>query len=221
MTRRPLDGAPDVSSSWQDHKDRQPPSVEPGTDYRCAVGTPVHPIRAGRVIGLRVSNLGASGRAIMIDHGAGIFSRYLHLGSIACKVGDYVTEPEVIAYSGASANGSNDGVGPHLHLTFWSGQARTPTPGETPTQDFEASFTGGHPTGGGSAPFLPTGKGDDVIVSIKGKTGARRGGVFYITGGHATLLGRVDATHAAPDGSVQLVDEGQIAALYASVSGLD
>lgn len=131
-----------ISSSWQDHKNRRPPSVEPGTDYACPYGTPVRAPQAGVVdapYGVDNSAEGAAGRAVMLHFDDGNWGRALHLSRILVKPGQRVAQGEVIAYSGASANGRDWGVGPHCHWSFWPGRGNTaPSPGGTPTADFEA-----------------------------------------------------------------------------------
>lgn len=167
--QRPLRIPVSISDSWQGHKDRKPPSVEPGTDYRAPVGTPFYPILPGTVIGIHTAPTGASGRALMMSHGGGVYSRYLHDSDFHVGVGDYVNQSTSIGDTGASANGSNSGVGAHLHLTYWEGQGNhVPTPGSTPTQDFEAAYARQHatPADTDSVPFDPTQEDDDMPIVI-------------------------------------------------------
>ena len=55
--------------------------------------------------------LGGYGRAVMIDHGHGISTRYGHLGSFAVTPGQYLHRGDTIGYVGLSGRST----GPHLH----------------------------------------------------------------------------------------------------------
>ena len=55
--------------------------------------------------------LGGYGRAIMVDHGHGISTRYGHLSSFAVTAGQYVHRVDTIGYVGTSGRTT----GPHLH----------------------------------------------------------------------------------------------------------
>ncbi len=56
-------------------------------------------------------NLGGYGKAVMIDHGNGISTRYGHLSGFAVSSGQHVHRGDVIGYVGASGRST----GPHLH----------------------------------------------------------------------------------------------------------
>ena len=51
-----------------------------------------------------------SGGTVVIDHGHGVTSSFLHLSSISKKVGDVVTQGDVVAKSGSTGRAT----GPHL-----------------------------------------------------------------------------------------------------------
>jgi murein DD-endopeptidase MepM/ murein hydrolase activator NlpD len=55
--------------------------------------------------------LGGYGRAINVDHGHGISTRYGHLSSFAVTAGQYIHRGDTIGYVGASGRAT----GPHLH----------------------------------------------------------------------------------------------------------
>lgn len=150
MYSRPVE-AP-ISDSWQEHKDRHPPSTEPGTDYACGVGTPVLAPADGFVVSVKPTTSGAPGRAILIKTGAD-YHRGNHLQRLDLQPGLRFVKGQQLALSGASANGSEHGVGAHLHWAFWREPGRVPTPGVTPTQDFEKYVTTGSGAGGGENPF--------------------------------------------------------------------
>jgi murein DD-endopeptidase MepM/ murein hydrolase activator NlpD len=55
--------------------------------------------------------LGGYGKAVMLDHGHGISTRYGHLSGYAVRPGQHVNRGDVIGYVGASGRST----GPHLH----------------------------------------------------------------------------------------------------------
>ncbi len=82
-----------------------------GTDFKAATGTPVMAINGGVVTLAR--DLDTYGNTIVVDHGFGIMSFYMHLSLIGVKDGQMVARGEVIGKSGQTGYA----VGPHLHLT--------------------------------------------------------------------------------------------------------
>lgn len=121
-----------ISSSWQDHKNRTPPSAEPGTDYAVGVGTTVHAVTDGIITEVKTNTSGAMGRVAGMRHDDGNYTRHLHLSAVSVAIGQRVARGDIIALSGASANGSENGVGAHVHTTMWIGQ-----PWISSTVDFE------------------------------------------------------------------------------------
>lgn len=107
-----------VSDNFQAHKDRTPPSVNPGTDYTCGYGSTVVAVKAGTVNLADNSNDGSGGRMIGINHGDGSVTQYLHLSQVLVGVGQWVEQGQEIARSGASGFGSDWGYGAHLHLAL-------------------------------------------------------------------------------------------------------
>lgn len=108
-----------ISSSWQDHRNRTPPSAEPGTDYAVGTGTPVMAATSGTIRFVKTSTSTATGRVVGMAHDDGNYTRHLHLSRIIVATGQRVSRGQTIAYSGASANGSDSGVGPHVHTSLW------------------------------------------------------------------------------------------------------
>jgi len=82
-----------------------------GLDYRASLGTPVKAINDG-VIALSGEQW-VSGQTICIDHGGGVFSKYLHLSQRKVKEHDLVKRGDVIGLSGHSGSQKPP---PHLHL---------------------------------------------------------------------------------------------------------
>ncbi|MBB5867946.1 murein DD-endopeptidase MepM/ murein hydrolase activator NlpD [Allocatelliglobosispora scoriae] len=116
--QRPCGNVP-ISSSWQDHRNRTPPSGEPGTDYAVGVGTPVAAATSGTIRYVKTDTSTATGRVVGMAHDDGNYSRHLHLSRITVATGQRVSRGQTIAYSGSSANGSDSGVGPHVHTSLW------------------------------------------------------------------------------------------------------
>jgi len=91
-------------------------SVHQGLDYRVGPGTPVSAVNSGTVI--LAQPLYFEGNCVVIDHGQGLLSLYLHLSELKVKAGDHVDRGTEIGLSGASGRAT----GPHLHLAVrWQG----------------------------------------------------------------------------------------------------
>lgn len=91
-------------------------STHQGLDFRVPPGTPVAAVNRGRVILARP--LFFEGNCVMIDHGQGLLTLYLHLSKFLIKEGDTVEKGQPIALSG----GTGRATGPHLHLAVrWQG----------------------------------------------------------------------------------------------------
>ena len=87
-----------------------------GLDYGVPAGTPVHAVNHGTVLLARP--LFFEGNCLVLDHGQGLLSLYLHLSEFRVKEGDEVDPGQVIALSG----GTGRATGPHLHLAIrWQG----------------------------------------------------------------------------------------------------
>jgi murein DD-endopeptidase MepM/ murein hydrolase activator NlpD len=83
-----------------------------GTDFRASLGTEVRAVNLGIV---RLVEEGRTyGKTIVVDHGLGVQSFYLHLSEIKVKKGQIVKRGEVIGLSGQSGYAT----GPHLHLSL-------------------------------------------------------------------------------------------------------
>jgi murein DD-endopeptidase MepM/ murein hydrolase activator NlpD len=96
-------------------------SVHRGTDFRAPSGTPVHASNAGEVVLAR--ELFYEGNCVVIDHGLGFMTMYMHLSKFDVKEGDKVEKGQVVALSG----GTGRVTGPHLHMSVrWSGEYLDP-----------------------------------------------------------------------------------------------
>src|SRR5271169_2285772 len=91
-------------------------SIHFGLDFRVPGGTSVAAVNSGRVILARP--LFYEGNFVVIDHGQGLLTLYLHLSSFLVKEGDDVSKGQAIGLSG----GTGRATGPHLHLAVrWQG----------------------------------------------------------------------------------------------------
>jgi murein DD-endopeptidase MepM/ murein hydrolase activator NlpD len=91
-------------------------STHQGLDFRVPSGTPVAAVNRGRVILARP--LFFEGNCVVVDHGQGLLTLYLHLSKFWVKEGDRVDTGQQIGLSG----GTGRATGPHLHLAVrWQG----------------------------------------------------------------------------------------------------
>lgn len=88
----------------------QPGSGHSGMDIAAPTGTPVK-APAGGVVTFADADLYLTGGTVVLDHGFGISSNFLHLSRIDIKVGDRVEQGQVIAAVGSTGRST----GPHLH----------------------------------------------------------------------------------------------------------
>jgi murein DD-endopeptidase MepM/ murein hydrolase activator NlpD len=95
---------------------QQVQSRHQGLDYAAPSGTPVHAVNRGTVVLAR--SLFFEGNCVVVDHGQGLLSLYLHLSEFKVKEGEEIQTGQVIALSGGTGRAS----GPHLHLAIrWHG----------------------------------------------------------------------------------------------------
>lgn len=92
----------------------KPKNAHNGLDIAAPRGTPVYAASDGRVIFV-ADNFYYSGNFIIIDHGQGLNTSYLHLSKTYVKEGDYVHKGDKIGAIGTTGRST----GPHLH---WSAQ---------------------------------------------------------------------------------------------------
>ena len=80
-----------------------------GMDFSCDVGTPVYATADGVVKSADWES--GYGMTVEIEHGYGYQTRYCHLSSYRCRVGQQVKRGELIALSGSTGKST----GPHVH----------------------------------------------------------------------------------------------------------
>lgn len=90
--------------------DGTPKAPHSGMDIAAATGTPVKAPADG-VVTFVNPDLYLTGGTVVLDHGHGISSNFLHLSRIDVKVGDVVKQGDSIATVGATGRAT----GPHLH----------------------------------------------------------------------------------------------------------
>lgn len=88
-------------------------SYHSGIDIAVRQGTPVRAPADGVVILVADHPFTLEGNLLMVDHGMGLSSAFLHLSKIEVRPGEHVKRGQVIALSGMTGRAT----GPHLH---WS-----------------------------------------------------------------------------------------------------
>lgn len=88
----------------------EPGSAHSGMDLAAPEGTPVRAPAAG-VVSFADPGLYLTGGTVVLDHGHGISSNFLHLSRLDVKPGDRVEQGQAIGAVGATGRAT----GPHLH----------------------------------------------------------------------------------------------------------
>ena len=87
-----------------------------GVDFRATPGTPVLAANSGTVLLAR--ELFYEGNCVILDHGQGLVTIYMHFSKLAVKEGDHVEHLQKLGESGATGRVT----GPHLHVSLqWKG----------------------------------------------------------------------------------------------------
>jgi murein DD-endopeptidase MepM/ murein hydrolase activator NlpD len=95
---------------------RKVQSVHQGEDFHAEIGTPVGAMNSGVVVVAR--EMFFEGGLVVIDHGQGLFTLYMHLSEIKAHEGDTVTKRQIIGLSGKTGRAT----APHLHVGVrWQG----------------------------------------------------------------------------------------------------
>ncbi|MGD8686410.1 MAG: M23 family metallopeptidase, partial [Syntrophobacterales bacterium] len=87
----------------------EPRSPHSGVDLRAAEGEPIRAINHGKIV--LVGEFYFHGKAVVIDHGWGLYSMYFHLSQLNVSKGDFVGKNAVIGLAGSTGRAT----GPHLH----------------------------------------------------------------------------------------------------------
>ncbi|MBW6526331.1 M23 family metallopeptidase [Sphingomonas sp. RHCKR7] len=103
----------------------EPGSYHGGVDLARGEGTPVVAPADGVVTLAADPPFTLEGRLLILDHGAGLTSAFLHLSRIDVRVGQHVRQGEPIGLVGRTGRAS----GPHLHWAMtWRGARIDPQP---------------------------------------------------------------------------------------------
>ncbi len=105
----------EVSSPFgvQRFLNNQPRSAHQGVDFRGAEGTPVKAVAPGRVV--LTGDFYFGGRTVIVDHGVGVHSLYMHLSSINVSEDEFVGDQQLVGLVGMTGRAT----GPHLHLGIY------------------------------------------------------------------------------------------------------
>ena len=96
----------------------EPRSSHSGVDLRATEGEPVRATNHGKVV--LVGEFYFHGKAVVVDHGWGIYSMYFHLSQVDVAEGDFIGKNAIIGLAGSTGRAT----GPHLHWGVRIGGAR-------------------------------------------------------------------------------------------------
>jgi len=108
--RWPLEGRISGRFGRQRIYNGTPGAPHSGTDIAAASGTPVHAPAAG-IVAFAEPDLYLTGGTVLIDHGHGVGSNFLHLSQLDVTPGQRVAQGDIIGRVGATGRAT----GPHLH----------------------------------------------------------------------------------------------------------
>ena len=90
-----------------------PKAPHMGLDMAVPAGTPVHAPAAG-VVTFAEPDLVLTGGTVLVDHGFGLTSSFLHMSRLDVKAGDAIEAGQVIGAAGMTGRAT----GPHVHWGF-------------------------------------------------------------------------------------------------------
>ena len=101
----------------------QPKNPHKGLDFRAKAGDPIAAVEAGTVA--LVADHYYGGNTVIVDHGLGLYSLYLHMSAFDVTQGQQVTRGQTLGRIGSTGRST----GPHLHLSFMvMGESVDPAP---------------------------------------------------------------------------------------------
>ncbi len=86
-------------------------SIHRGIDFRGKTGLPVKAVNAGTIV--LCQDLFYGGNTLVVDHGMGLYSIYMHLSKFNVSAGNKVDKGQVVGFVGSSGRAT----GPHLHMS--------------------------------------------------------------------------------------------------------
>ncbi|MBZ6379501.1 MULTISPECIES: M23 family metallopeptidase [Pacificimonas] len=89
-------------------------SPHSGTDFAGGIGDPVVAPASGTIV-LAGPGYSYEGNLIILDHGLGLYSAFLHLSDLGVETGEEVERGQLIGRVGQSGRAT----GPHLHWGLW------------------------------------------------------------------------------------------------------
>jgi murein DD-endopeptidase MepM/ murein hydrolase activator NlpD len=114
----PAPGTPNSNFGLRSVFNGQARNPHAGVDYRGPTGQPIAAPGGGTVV--LAEDLYFTGRTVVVDHGAGLFSLFAHLSRIDVAPGQRVAQADTIGALGATGRVT----GPHLHWAMRLGGAR-------------------------------------------------------------------------------------------------
>ncbi len=113
MFRWPLDNYFNVTSDYgyRDHPIYKTWKLHNGIDIGAPTGTPIKAAYAGTVATMTYSS--SAGYYVMVNHGGGVYSVYMHCSKFVAKVGQEVKAGDTIALVGSTGSST----APHLHFS--------------------------------------------------------------------------------------------------------
>jgi murein DD-endopeptidase MepM/ murein hydrolase activator NlpD len=90
-----------------------------GIDIGCKTGTPVLSTADGKIVRVEYKK-GGYGRNLVVEHKDGYRTLYAHLSQFSVKVGELVSQGQVIGYSGSTGTSTS----PHLHYEVIRGNRK-------------------------------------------------------------------------------------------------
>lgn len=113
MFQMPCPGYKRISEQYGNriHPILKTPQFHNGVDFAAATGTPILAAYDGRVVA--ASYNGSMGNYVMIDHGDGLYTIYMHASQLYVSNGQTVSKGAQIAAVGSTGRST----GPHLHFS--------------------------------------------------------------------------------------------------------
>lgn len=109
-----------VFGSQRIYRGGEPGAYHSGVDIAGGAGAPVTAPADGVVVLAAAKPFTLEGNLLIVDHGMGLNSAFLHLSRIDVKVGDRVRKGQLLGAIGATGRAT----GPHLHWALKWGAAR-------------------------------------------------------------------------------------------------